>query len=55
VQKQIETRKIKRIGVKIIYQYDLDFNLIKLWEHSKHIKEAYPKYSLGNIGCVCRG
>lgn len=50
VQSRLENGKLR----KKIYQYDTELNLINTWNYSIEIKNAYQKYSIGNIQSVCR-
>ncbi len=55
IKKIIETRNKNGIGRKLIYQYDLEKNLINIFTHGDNILETYPSFSKGNISSVCRG
>lgn len=54
ISKMVESRMKNGKLRKIIYQYDINYNLIKIWHYSKDIKICNPKYSIGNIHMVCR-
>lgn len=54
IEKMIKSRLENGKLRKKIFQYDTELNLINTWNYSIEIKNAYQKYSIGNIQSVCR-
>ena len=54
ISKMMKSRMTNGKLRKTIYQYDVNYNLIKVWNYSKEIKIENPSYSIGNIHMVCR-